>query len=337
MEVKLEMKITNYASIFLIICILFITITNNSIKANSVMQKEYQSYNRNIDLATDEGLQNLVEVAEVDNLSLNLEECSDHFFNSLFASFGAMDSPSLQARLRISVPALVVTGQDGCYIMYQSLEKGKFNSQWTNKIPYVYDGGAFTVNFEMSDDVTIILDGCDTVFKGNMFHLLKDYPADDEVNPDNGLLHTMLTGSKLLNREYFDAQRRSTIIKTILKEMSFYVNRHNQLAEEFGLTYEFRLPDSSADSVTRTVDDISLLVMFQNYPYGAGTKDVYTRFSVSGSRIAKQTNYYISVGSDKLSYYHKENCYLKGDSKITYKSQKECALTGAYPCPYCNP
>ena len=135
--------------------------------------------------------------------------------------------------------------------------------------------------------------------------------------------------------KFFQALRKSDT-----KKANYYVNKHNKIAQAYGISYHFSLPESSTDSFTRTIEDVSLMAIFQGYPYGKGTDDVYSRFSVSGARIYRGGRFYVMPASDGVSYYHRSDCPELEGSRSNYQvfdSKKQCAEFGAYPCPKCKP
>ncbi|BCN32385.1 hypothetical protein [Anaeromicropila herbilytica] len=112
---------------------------------------------------------------------------------------------------------------------------------------------------------------------------------------------------------------------------------HNRIAEHYGITYQFALPYIEKEEWYRTIDDIGLFVVFQGYPYGLNTGDVFNQYSYAGARIRKTRCYYITKEADGKRYYHKATCSKVTNKDYPYYNKKDCALEGAYPCPECNP
>ncbi len=120
--------------------------------------------------------------------------------------------------------------------------------------------------------------------------------------------------------------------------MNYYISKYNNIAYQFGITYQFWLPSIDKADWYRTIDDISIFVIFQNYPYYVGSLDTYNRYSFGGARITKSNLYYIK-GVNGIKYYHKADCdYINiNEMENTYFTKEECAIEGAFPCPDCNP
>ena len=79
-----------------------------------------------------------------------------------------------------------------------------------------------------------------------------------------------------------------------------------------------------------------MLAIFQGYPYGKGSNDVYSRFSISGAHLVKGTKYYVT-GTGDTRYYHRSTCSHVTEGLEAYDTRKECAEHYAYPCPDCLP
>ena len=118
--------------------------------------------------------------------------------------------------------------------------------------------------------------------------------------------------------------------------MKLYINKHNHIASQYGITYTFALPTISDDDWNRTIDDISMMILFQGYQYGTSRTMVYNRYTISGARLRKSQLFYIQEYNGK-KYYHTEDCELLTDKSDVYKTKEECAKEGAFECPICKP
>lgn len=282
-------------------------------------------YNKALDSSVDDGTMDLVEVDSKRNVVLNKEKAVEQFFVSLYANFGATDDDILQRKLREHIPIILITDQDGFYIYYmdtyEALEDVILEGRWSEKYPYIYEEDNFIYKFTFGDSVTMYDKDTNELLTGNYKELGQLY-----------------TGSVMAKEDTFDAVRRTAIIHEIERWMNYYINRYNNIAYQFGITYQFWLPTIDKADWYRSIDDISMFVIFQNYPYYTGSLDTYNRYAFGGARISKSKMYYIKEVNG-LNYYHKENCYyidLNGQENA-YFTKEECALEGAFPCPYCNP
>ena len=335
--------------IFFITISVMVLVLNYKADTLKVLDNRTEEYNRNIDQATDDAMQDMIKVTDSFNKTIDLEQCENGFFSSLYSSFGVIDSPVGQNELKAYIPVILVTDTDGFYIMHHMKnESGSVSQmQWSSKFPYYYSGDLkdtnspskvfhYSVNYRMDDEITLVLqyDGSTNYYSGKYKYLTSLYPNDKTLA--NFMSQASQKG-KLFNPSKFDEIRISAMTYQITKKMNYYVNEHNEIAQNYGITYEFKLPESSMDSFSRAIDSISLMAIFQGYPYGTGTDDVYSRFSLSSSRLFKNNRYVVEQGSDGILYYHRSNCSLIKDGKKTYDTKRKCAEHGAYPCPHCNP
>jgi hypothetical protein len=332
------MKVEHYVFVFAILVIVAVVKFQGKVTNLQVMDNKSVEYNRNIDAACDDAMNDMIEVVDDYDYTVNLDSCAESFFNSLYASFGVLDSQTGQEQLKWYVPILLVTEDDGFYVMYHSMPDDKSTStmQWTAKMPYCYSGTtdsgkSYTINFTMSDNVQILYNGC--LYEGD-WQYLKNFYTD---SADQSNLNAVYAGISYLNdATEFAEFKQSAMQYQITKKANYYVNQHNTVAKQYGLNYSFSLPVSSTDTFARTVSDVSLLAIFQGYPYGKGTDDTYSRFSVSGAKISKKTKYYLGF-KDGQMWYHRYGCEWYDSTSSGYDTKQEAASMGAYPCPYCNP
>ncbi len=370
------MQLRHYLIIFVIVFLPLFAKAYMKIDNLQVMDERASNYNETIDNAVDDSLNSLIETQDSLAHQINLETCSDTFFKSIFAGFGVTDSPTGKQQLQMYVPLLLVTDSDGFYVMYHSMNstKSKTSRVWSTEQPYCASGyltpkssGAvetpikYQIRFTMSDKIHLSLareteaytyEGLYNTFLSEnadigsaAYELLKKFwttatitKANKDAAPDPNK-----TDWGFLAKDCWNDFRQSTMIYQITKKMNYYVNEHNAIARQFGISYTFDLPESSMDSFARTIDSISLLAIFQGYPYGSGTDDVYSRFSVSGARLYRGDRYVVTNGAkdgeNTPLIYHRSSCAnLSGKTVISaYSSKEACASDGAYPCPYCKP
>jgi hypothetical protein len=186
-------------------------------------------------------------------------------------------------------------------------------------MPYAYQDGNLIYSFTLGTYVTLYNKSTNEIYEGEYKDLAAQFP-----------------GSIMTNDETYNTIRRNAIIGAIEQSMNYYINLHNRIAYQYGITYQFWLPQIDKTDWYRTIDDISMLVVFQGYSYIPASRDTYNRYALGGARITKSKVYYISE-ENGLRYYHKAECLLANMSSYAYYTKEECALEGAYPCLECRP
>lgn len=163
--------------------------------------------------------------------------------------------------------------------------------------------------------------------------------GDIEILADGNVLEGDFSKiSNLINistkiKTNFDRIRRDIVTNEIKEKMSYYIQNNNYIAKEFGISYNFFLPNIKDDDWVRSIDDVSLFVLFQGYPYG---KERFNRYSVAGARVYKEACYYLGNESGK-KYYHRYSCSRLSSHNNAIRDKKECARKGYFSCPVCNP
>jgi hypothetical protein len=130
--------------------------------------------------------------------------------------------------------------------------------------------------------------------------------------------------------------------ESLEKHMAYFASKHNEIAAKYNINYNFALPSFDDGMWAEYFDSPTMFVLFQGYPYGSGTGEVYNRFFSSASQIVKSNTYYIEQKT-WYSVYHLSSCPLLEDGNIIYKDlekkpyyhQEDCVAQGAYACPEC--
>ena len=313
------MKLSNIGIIFVIVFLCLIVGVDTKEQLLVAITNQKLKIDQQIDNAVDDSISNLVEFDSTDVINLNKESAVEQFYQSLAANMGVLENKIKREFLKVYVPVILVTDLDGFFINYNVADdEGILRNVWTEKMPYSIEENGVVYSFLLGDqkDYIRILDS-GTIKEGTWQDLKNEYP-----------------NSELFKN--FDEYRRKVIINCITEKMRFYINKHNRIASQYGITYNFSLPTISDDDWKRTIDDISMMVMFQGYQYGTSRTMVYNRYTIGGARVRKQNMYYIQEVDGK-KYYHKENCGLLTDKSDVYTTKKEVAQQGAFACPICNP
>ena len=127
--------------------------------------------------------------------------------------------------------------------------------------------------------------------------------------------------------------------------MENFINRHNKIAKNSGLNYQFSMPVIEDSTWSSTLEGTSIFAIFQADPYDDGLGGVYNRIAFGGAKITKSSLYYLKQSDDSgILMYHRPGCpSLAGltDEDLAnldaYSSKRECAQHGAYYCEICKP
>ncbi len=318
------MKLSDLCLIFLVIEIIVFSMLDIRFQQLEAVAEKTNAYNTALDNAVDDGCFYLVEADSSRNLYTNKEKAVEQFFSSLYANFGVMGQPFQEEQLKRYIPVILVTDRDGFYIYYTAviLQGGEKNleKRWSEKLYYVYEDDRYIIKFTLGNEIKLFEKESMEVFEG-------DYRD----------VRTLTECNYLKNEEVFETIRRKTITQSISKNMNLFINYYNNIASDFGITYEFWLPEIDRTDWDRTIDDVSLFVLFQGYPYSAAALDTYNRYAFGGARITKSKIYYITEHFGK-KYYHREDCEeVATDKGIPYYTKEECAKERAFPCNKCIP
>lgn len=270
---------------------------------------------------------------------LQKEEAIEVLFHSLYAGFGVMHDSTIQQEIQSSIPLILITDQDGFYFYYlgEYEENGTNMSYvWSEKIPY----GCYLSPEIDSQYGTGAVTSEEAYFLGltlnDTLYLLQEEGERVYFQTSSDMNRLFPKIAVLENEEDYDVFRREMITNRIMEKMSQYINTCNRIGKQYGISYDFSIPYLDDSDWARTIEDISILVVFQGYPYGNHIIETYNQIELSGARTNKKKYYYLTMQDGQCSY-HSRNCNKIGKDSAPYDSKRECALMGAYPCRECMP
>lgn len=338
------MKIYHFIILFAIIiisCIVVTDIRTNHLKA-VIANKE--QIDRNLDVALDDGVLRLAELDDNHNIKVNKDAALRSFLYSLYSSFGILDDRDQIEKLNLYLPVITVTTEEGYYVLYSDEYQNTdgytyIAKRWSEKFPYYYEDEDFIYSFTLGDVVTLY----------DKHGLLEAITQQAVIKLDYHDIQTMdqyagfrnsRPSNILLQEETFTLVRKSTITKCLEKTMAYYTSHHNRIAVQYGITYQFQLPIIREETWAPFLNEVSMFVVFQGYPFGSGIGETYNRVASAGAKISKNKVFYLEQKGWYLVY-HKSTCSeLEKDSLIfrkePYYSMEECVKEGAYACPHCS-
>lgn len=315
------------------------------IKTNNftAVAEEKEKLDTSFQSAIDDSVINLVEAKGTGSLTINKQRAVDDFFSSMYASMGILDNPEKQDLLKNYIPVITVTTDEGYYLYYSDEYKANDNytyisKRWSEKMPYYYEDDDFIYGFTLTDIVTLYdKKGLLDPTKGEQV-LTLDY-HDIKNSEDYSSFRTQRPNSFLLNDEQYYLNRKYSIISCIENTMTYYCNRHNSIAKQYGITYNFAMPVVDNSEWIRSIDNPGMIVIFQGYPFGQGVKGTYNRFAITGARIKKNSVYYLEQ-KDWYYIYHKQDCPELEREGIIFSTEpyytiSDCVEKGAYACREC--
>lgn len=324
------MKIIRFELYFVFLMvpvILMLSAYDSGLRNNEVSRLQYDN---GLDHAVEDSVAHMVEYDSTDTVILNKDAAVENFYRSAAAALGMIDSPSAQDWLEIYTPVILVTDMDGFYIRHcyetPAADGGiRTLAGWSPKYTYSYQGGQYVLSFTVTDVVQILDMTSNSLMEGNYHDLLLMMPQLSLAFPF------------MASKAQFEDIRQQCISDTIEEQMEYYINEHNRIAGDYGIRYHFFLPAITDEDWERAISGISMIVVFQGYPYPSG-RGYFNMAEVSGARLAKGGTYFITAVNGR-PVYHRDGCHLitSDARRMPYDDAKSAAGTGAYPCNLCNP
>ncbi|WDV46957.1 hypothetical protein PV797_04465 [Clostridiaceae bacterium M8S5] len=319
------MKLTDLAIIFVILAFPFILLLK--FKSNDMESLLYKKtiLNRVIDTAIEDGTALLVEIGDDKKIRLCKNRAVQSFYNTLFINLGILGDEINQQKIKCYIPVIAIIDYNGIYILsneeYADIQDNKLIKQtWKAKKTYSKASGDYVVNFTLGKEVTINNTANGKLYK-NTYNNLKGVGNISFIDDDT----------------LFEKVRMRTIIETIKRELNYAINNHNDIARQFGISYNFTLPVIKEEDWYNTINDVSMLVFIQGFPMGIRGKK-YNNFALGGAKVVKPVIYYIQTNAiSGIKYYHKGTCENLRVYDMPERDKISCAKKGAIPCHICKP
>ena len=140
---------------------------------------------------------------------------------------------------------------------------------------------------------------------------------------------------------YITGQRQIIVTEYIEKVASEKISKHNFIARQYGLDYEFHVP--SFFGVSDEFHVPMVIAVFQGWPLNSNGTLLYENCVDAGGYLQEVKKYVVEIPNsieNTYSYFHEENCELvvKGERYFLKEkmSEKEALETfGAIPCDEC--
>lgn len=338
------MKLSHFTILFTTIAMAIVILIDIKTEDYKAIVQEKLSIDQSFRSAVDDAATVLLEMDANRGLVLNKNNAKEEFFTSLYSSLGILVAKDKQEIIQAYVPLIAVIGDDGYYIYYSDefiAEDGftSYSKRWSEKFPYYYEDSNFIYGFTLGDTLTIydknkILDPLGE----KLVHYIDYHEVQTAERYANFRLNC--SNNFMLDDETFILKKKEVIITEIEKSMKYYVNRHNKIARNYGITYNFALPIIDNSDYIRSIENPSVIAIFQGYPYGTSPEYTYNRIAMAGAKITKDDVYYLEQKS-WYYLYHKENCERLQESTYLidlnhpYYSEEDCIQKGAYACEIC--
>ncbi|PKM95299.1 MAG: hypothetical protein CVU84_06365 [Firmicutes bacterium HGW-Firmicutes-1] len=319
------MKLTDLIIVFVIITLPFgLMLQIHARNMEQIVNKKVEM-NHVLDTAVEDGVTLLVGAGDGKKISLNKDRCLESFYNTLYVNFGIVGDEYAKEKIKGYIPVIVIIDYDGFNTLASETFLGKdgltrIKPVWQPKKAFSYTRDNFVYGFTIEDYVTVYNTDTGLFMEGKQ----KD-------------LKGQIADSLLQDETLFDEVRRRTIVETLQKEIGYYINRHNEVAKQYGISYQFSLPVIEDEDWYRTLDDIGMLAFFQGMPMGFEA-EYYNNYAFGGAQVIKGDSYYIQADpGSTINYYHREECKLLTIKNLRFNSPRGCALEGAFPCDECKP
>lgn len=389
------MKLTDLSLVFIAVLLPIIIVVYINVSFTIKAQEQEIYYKNLIDVAVSDASSQMKEVENEDTsidygysgasnnkVSINSQVAVDTLLDNLYDNFSIKGNDAAEKYLQLFVPAIAIIDYDG--VIISSIEdytkNGKNSIEHTLK-PKQYYSYTYTIvknpdgtfgmveeyttqnayswhHIEFTMDDYIIHRGSDK--NGNIYQTKSFYIADTDNNADlaqeTQAVHNIVV-------QKLQEIRKDVIVNSIVKELTYAVNKNNRYARNAGITYTFTFPTTSTEDMYGAIENVGILAFVQGI--NVGNRYLNTKaYSVTSIELA--TRYYFSIPSTTSKYkynlYHRDtSCpeyvtsFKDNIDKITpryvLKKQEATSITvkiltldglenlyqGFYPCPICSP
>lgn len=124
--------------------------------------------------------------------------------------------------------------------------------------------------------------------------------------------------------------------------VSWYITKHNFIAEQYGMEYTFFVPDFLKKG-NETRNYPAIIAVFQGWPLNASGKIVYENCLDAAVYLQEKEYYLLEYPknlNDTRTFFHREECMTRkdGENRQLWVTEDEAVYKyGAFPCEKCIP
>lgn len=260
------MRPANFGIIFAMLFLCFAVISDHSTAVLQEISFLRINYNNCLDNAVEAAMTESVELDNGKQIKLNKQEIIDRFFTAMAVNFNAMEDAGKRERLKAYVPVIAFVERGKVTFFYDFLNGGKSHEVWFEKI---WKG--LKIYFTLTDYVRVEDPKTGTVLEGDFHDVSRVYKLPFFQEED-----------------WFYEEQKKLVREVLLKNLEEIVKEHNTAVKRFGIEYRFFLPVIKDEEWYRRMEQISMMVLFQGYPYGNQTIGYYNRMAIGGAEIRKE-------------------------------------------------
>lgn len=255
-----------------VICIVFVFHCVHYCDYQEIQMLQTQ-YNLAVDQAVEAAFYDVAEYDLGQEVMLNQEEVIHNFFQALYVNLGIMEEPMKKELCKSYIPYIMIVERDGITPFIHDSSKGDELVSFQNgqKVYFQFDG-------EQGDILQVTLTNY-VVYRDALGEIQMEGYYNDIVDK----LPLWFSWDISL----YEEKKRGLIISLIEQCTNECITKQNQFAKQYGIKYNFMLPTIDYDEWYRTINDISLIVVFQGYPYGNSITGRYNRVAIGGARMHK--------------------------------------------------
>lgn len=329
------MKVSHFALLFLIFFLAIVIKTDISIGKVKSAEYEKAELTSCLESAISDAANFLENSEGFGTNTIKKDRVIETFFTSLYTAMGIISDNNAKNEIEMYVPVILLCDSDGYYVYYYDDYTDSHGLTyakrcWTEKIPYCYQDAYFSYRFTLSDQISLY---DKNGYLGTSSKCLTLDYHEIQTSEAYATFRIQHSDCILLDDEIFNLAKKGAIVNELEEVMAYYTSKHNMIAKNNGITYNFSFPMDQEEEWANYMDDVNLLVVFQGYPYGKERDYTFNKVVSAGANIIKKPVYYI----EQKSWYplaHIEGCdALKNNPNVleeNYESIEDCVKTGAF-------
>lgn len=260
------MRPASFGIVFAMVFLSFLTMSDYRTASLQETALQKLMYNNCLDSAIEDAMAETVEVDEGRQIRLNKQKAVEDFFTALSVSFAAMENPEKKELLKAYVPAIAFVERNKVTFYYDFLEGEK-----SEEVFFQMERGDYRIYFTLMDYVYV-----------------ENRDTGEQLEGDFHDVGKVFAEPLLLDEGWFHEEQNKAIRAAFLEQLEEIIEGHNEAARKLGIKYRFFLPLIEGEDWYRGIEQISMLVFFQGYPYGNKIAGYYNRMAIGGAEIRKE-------------------------------------------------
>ncbi|NLG02974.1 MAG: hypothetical protein GX567_03930, partial [Clostridia bacterium] len=240
------MKATDLTIAFILIIMPSVLMLDYKTKETNRAIYETTRISQILDAAVEDATAVMFEKDISGTVSINKDKGVNSLMQTMCLNFDLLDDDLSRRLIEGYIPCIVSIEYDGYCVMrheeyLNEKNEPELRMTWLPKQPYSFSDTRYIYSFTLGDELTVYQKTSNAIINGTTDSLLTALPGSSIlVAPD-----AYNTTEQRIEQFYLNKQ--IAMVEQLKRDIDEIINNHNRIAQHYGITYYFTLPDMEKD------------------------------------------------------------------------------------------